>query len=153
MKHLQQNQLAYTSKWHRCLTFTFQISPRIFVQIRNGPQGPRRNCHEKKTWSRKSRDRLPLKRPLLQRQDTEGPRWNAFHQASDCCRPVLLQCQVIQIVTRRPVLEIIDPVFAKTSPKRSFSMTDYERFGLVFTKTRVYKFRHSSILSFWLDVP
>ncbi len=36
----------------------------------------------------------------------------------------------------------VDPVFAKTSPKRSFSMTEYERFGLVFTKTRVYKFGH-----------
>jgi hypothetical protein len=36
-----------------------------------------------------------------------------------------------------PVPEIIGPVFAKTSPKRSFSMTEYERFGLVFTKTRV----------------
>ncbi len=34
------------------------------------------------------------------------------------------------------VPEIIDPVFTKTSPKRSFSMTEYERFGLVFTKTR-----------------
>ncbi len=34
------------------------------------------------------------------------------------------------------VPEIIDPVFAKTSPKRSFSMTEYERSGLVFTKTR-----------------
>ncbi len=33
--------------------------------------------------------------------------------------------------------EIIDLVFAKTSPKRS-SMTEYERFGLVFTKTRLY---------------
>ncbi len=38
--------------------------------------------------------------------------------------------------------EIIDPVFAKTSPKRSVSMTEYERFGLVFTKTWVYKFGH-----------
>ncbi len=38
------------------------------------------------------------------------------------------------------VPEIIDTVFAKTSSKRSFSMTEYERFGLVFTKTRVYKF-------------
>ncbi len=38
--------------------------------------------------------------------------------------------------------EIIDTVFAKTSSKRSFSMTEYERFGLVFTKTRVYKFGH-----------
>jgi len=32
------------------------------------------------------------------------------------------------------VPEIIDTVFAKTSRKRSFSMTEYERFGLVFTK-------------------
>ncbi len=44
-----------------------------------------------------------------------------------------------------PVPEIIDLVFAKTSLKRSFSITEYERFGLVFTKTRVYKFRHCSI--------
>ena len=40
------------------------------------------------------------------------------------------------------VPEIIDPVFAKTSPKRSFSLSEYERFGLVLMKTRVYKFRH-----------
>jgi hypothetical protein len=46
----------------------------------------------------------------------------------------------------QPVPEIIDPVFAKTSPKRSFSMTEYERFRLVFTKTRVYKFGHWSAL-------
>jgi hypothetical protein len=43
------------------------------------------------------------------------------------------------------VPEIIDPVFAKTSPKRSFSITEYERFGLVFMKTRVYKFGHRKI--------
>ncbi len=43
---------------------------------------------------------------------------------------------------RTPVPEIIDPVFAKTSPNPSFSMTEYERFWLVFTKTRVYKFGH-----------
>ncbi len=46
-----------------------------------------------------------------------------------------------------PVPEIIDPVFAKTSPKRWFSMTEYERFGLVFTKTRVYEFGHRALLS------
>jgi hypothetical protein len=33
------------------------------------------------------------------------------------------------------VPEIIDPVFTKTSPKRSFCITENERFGLVFTKT------------------
>ncbi len=31
--------------------------------------------------------------------------------------------------------EIIEPVFAKTSPKRGFSMSENERFGLVFAKT------------------
>jgi hypothetical protein len=46
-----------------------------------------------------------------------------------------------------PVPEIIDTVFAKTSPKLSFSMTEYERFGLVFTKTRFYKFGHWKILN------
>ncbi len=34
-----------------------------------------------------------------------------------------------------PVPEIIDPVFTKTSPKRSFSVIQNERFGLVFVKT------------------
>ncbi len=43
----------------------------------------------------------------------------------------------------RTVPEIIDLVFAKTSPKRSLSMTEYEHFGLVFAKMRVYKFGHS----------
>ncbi len=33
------------------------------------------------------------------------------------------------------VPEFIDPVFVKTSPKHSFSMTENERFGLVFAKT------------------
>jgi hypothetical protein len=46
-----------------------------------------------------------------------------------------------------PVPEIIDPVFEKTRPIRSFSMTENERFGLVFTKTRVYKFGHRAYLS------
>ncbi len=45
-----------------------------------------------------------------------------------------------------PLHEIIDTFFAKTSPNCSFSMTEYERFGLVFTKTRVYKFGHRT---FW----
>ncbi len=31
--------------------------------------------------------------------------------------------------------EFIDPVFMKTGLKRSFSMTENERFGLVFAKT------------------
>ncbi len=34
-----------------------------------------------------------------------------------------------------PVPEFIDPVFVKTSPKRSFSVIQNERFGLVFEKT------------------
>jgi hypothetical protein len=35
----------------------------------------------------------------------------------------------------RPVPEFIDPVFAKTSPKRSFSVIENVFFGLVFVKT------------------
>jgi hypothetical protein len=42
------------------------------------------------------------------------------------------------------VPEIIDPVFAKTSQNARFLLSEYERFGLVFTKTRVYKFGHGS---------
>ncbi len=33
------------------------------------------------------------------------------------------------------VPEFIDPVFANTSPKRSFSLTENKHFGLVFVKT------------------
>jgi hypothetical protein len=35
----------------------------------------------------------------------------------------------------RSVPEFIDPVFAKTTPKRSFSVTKNERYGVVFAKT------------------
>ncbi len=41
--------------------------------------------------------------------------------------------------------EIIDPVFAKTSQNARFLLSEYERFGLVFTKTRVYKFGQGSV--------
>ncbi len=41
----------------------------------------------------------------------------------------------LRLTYTQPVPEIIDPVFTKTSPKRSFCMTENERFGLVFTKT------------------
>jgi hypothetical protein len=34
-----------------------------------------------------------------------------------------------------PVPEFIDPVFVKTSSKRSFSVIENERIGLAFTKT------------------
>ncbi len=50
-----------------------------------------------------------------------------------------------RILGLNSVSEIKDTVFAKTSPKRSFSMTEYERFGLVFTKKRVYKFGHRTV--------
>jgi hypothetical protein len=38
-------------------------------------------------------------------------------------------------LSHSPVPEFIDPVFAKTSPKRAFSMAENERFGVVFAKT------------------
>ncbi len=37
--------------------------------------------------------------------------------------------------TSTPMPEFIDPVFAKTSPIRSFSITENDRFGHVFVKT------------------
>ncbi len=36
---------------------------------------------------------------------------------------------------RRPVPEIIDPVFTKTSQNAGFLLSENERFGLVFVKT------------------
>jgi hypothetical protein len=43
--------------------------------------------------------------------------------------------QVTYLAESIPVPQIIDPVFMKTSSKRSFSMTENERFGLVFANT------------------
>jgi hypothetical protein len=51
---------------------------------------------------------------------------------------VLGSLSIQRIIPPHPpisVPEIIDPVFAKTSPTRSFCMTENERFGLVFVKT------------------
>ena len=41
----------------------------------------------------------------------------------------------VVFILKYPVPEFIDPVFTKTSPKRSFSVIQNERFGLVFEKT------------------
>jgi hypothetical protein len=54
------------------------------------------------------------------------------------------------------VPKFVDPVFTKTSPKRSFSVIQYERFGLVFAKTGsiilgmdiIYQLLHSCHLFF-----
>jgi hypothetical protein len=43
--------------------------------------------------------------------------------------------QVLKGEVQSAAPEFIDPVFAKTSLKRSFSMTENERFGFVFAKT------------------
>ncbi len=49
---------------------------------------------------------------------------------------------VILPIFDKTMPEIIEPVFAKTSPKCSFSMTENERFGRVFANTGsiFYKF-------------
>ncbi len=67
-----------------------------------------------------------------------------YFSQSTVSAPAQYISQFYTAVYYLPVPKIIDPVFAKTSPKRSFSMTEYERLGLVFTKTRVYKFGHWS---------
>jgi hypothetical protein len=59
--------------------------------------------------------------------------------------PVVFMARYVMIL-RSAVPEIVVTVFAKTSPKRSFSMTEYERFGFVFTKTLVYKFGHCCVV-------
>ncbi len=58
------------------------------------------------------------------------------------------------LLSLKPVPELIDPVFAKTSPKSSFSVMKNERFRLVFAKT-VYYFGHRSSKVFdivWLKI-
>jgi hypothetical protein len=47
----------------------------------------------------------------------------------------IIQIYIHLLHNKRTVPEFIDPVFVKTSPKRSFSITENERFGLVFVKT------------------
>jgi hypothetical protein len=47
--------------------------------------------------------------------------------------PAVWTCRVY--LSPPPVPEFIDPVFVKTSPKRSFSMIEKERFGLVLAKS------------------
>ncbi len=51
------------------------------------------------------------------------------------CLVLIIQYINVENPARKIVPEIIDPVFAKTSPKRSFCMTENESFGLVFVKT------------------
>jgi hypothetical protein len=70
-----------------------------------------------------------------------------FYQSPFCCpapsNPVLTG-ELLKTAIGYTVPEIIDPVFAKTSQNARFLLSEYERFGLVFTKTRVYKFGHCS---------
>jgi len=49
----------------------------------------------------------------------------------------LIAMHIAQQANQRSCAEFIDPVFAKTSPKRSFSIIENDRFGLVFAKTRL----------------
>ncbi len=51
----------------------------------------------------------------------------------------------------RTVPKFIDPVLAKTSPKRSFSIIGNERFGLVFAKTGSVNSGTGTFFSFSLD--
>jgi hypothetical protein len=66
--------------------------------------------------------------------NTQGVRWY--------CRSILGLAYILDKLVNTslfyrvdPEPEFIEPVFAKTSPKRSFSLIKNERFGLVFAKT------------------
>ncbi len=67
-------------------------------------------------------------------------------------RPEFLTCE--GPMASFPMPEFIDPVFAKTCPKRSFSMIENERFGLFFANTKSInsgtvasvRHRHSGIM-------
>ncbi len=66
--------------------------------------------------------------------------YNTTSFCSDCAEDAIIYCAPIR---DHQVPEFLDSVFAKTSPKRSFSMTENERFRLVFAKIAwVYKFGH-----------
>jgi hypothetical protein len=51
----------------------------------------------------------------------------------------------------KPVTEFTDPVFAKTSPKRAFSMTENERFELVFVKTGSINYGTGLLIAYNFD--
>jgi|694.fasta_scaffold64094_3 hypothetical protein len=68
--------------------------------------------------------------------DNDGPRW------------ILIQWVLI----RSTVAEFIDPVFMKRSPKRLFSVNQYERFVLVFAKTGCLISGTGVIVRWWLNL-
>jgi hypothetical protein len=47
----------------------------------------------------------------------------------------LFKYNIISNLNDKPMPEIIDPVFAKTSQNARFLLSENERFGLVFVKT------------------
>jgi hypothetical protein len=67
-------------------------------------------------------------------QNNYGPGSESWGPKPDHFYKVVVFGKVVY-TTLFPVPEFIDPVFAKTSLNRSFSMTKNERFGLVFVKT------------------
>ncbi len=83
---------------------------------------------------------------------TSSSRWQEFWTAwtlTNCTSDLSLEIQLnrdifltlagvlnsLNMTEYTSVPEFIDPVFTKTSPKRSFSLIQNERFGLVFAKT------------------
>ncbi len=60
---------------------------------------------------------------------------NRTSVCSDCAKDSFIYNGAIR---EHPVPEFIDPVFAKTSPKRSFPITKNERFGFVAKTAWVY---------------
>jgi hypothetical protein len=82
---------------------------------------------------------LPIRGTGQSSQATGGLRVLYSKFVPPSLKPELLSLNLS--VRPSTVPEIINPVFTKTSPKRSFCMTENERFGLVFVNTgaRIYR--------------
>ncbi len=73
----------------------------------------------------------PIPYPANDFGSPPGPNWGEPHSLAGEGVGV----NILEDARHCSVPELIDPVFVKTSPKRSFSVIQNERFGLVFVKT------------------
>ncbi len=122
---------------HRSSVQRSSTRPRRWFSRRAGPRHQHRQAfswrvetrpRNRRWFSRRAKTRPRNRRVLLSPRSTALPK---THRNQSEGRWVGGQEEVYYC----SVPEFIDPVSTKASPKRSFSMTKSERFGLVFGKT------------------